>query len=201
MSVALEPETAHHARHGRRDQPGRPGQAVLRADRADDKPADGLRHRRDVAHAQRHLPRSRLPADRRHRPDAGPGGQGRRGGRHPADRRGRRHRAGRRARPVEVGARGRPARYRFRPGHRYDSGAQRRSRPDGGSRRPAPGGNDHDHRAADAVGLPDHLVRRHRRPRPGGAPRLRLLRSAAPDQPHPRRLVRHRAGGRHSRDL
>ena len=92
----------------------------------------------DAPHAQRHLSRGRLPADRGHRPDAGPGGQGRRGGRHPADRGGRRHRAGRGARPIEVGPRGRRAVDRLRPRHRHDPGAQRRPRPHGRGRRTAP---------------------------------------------------------------
>ena len=63
-----------------------------------------------------------------------------------------------------------------------------------------PAGTTTHHRAADPFGLPDHLVRGHGRPRPVGAARLRLLRPAAPDQPHPRRLLRHRPGGRHPGD-
>ena len=59
------------------------------------------------------------------------------------------------------------ARHRLRARHRHDPGPQRRSRPDGRGRVAAPARHDLDHRAADAFGLPDHLVRRHRRPRPG----------------------------------
>ena len=110
MSLTIGAGNRASRNRRRRDQPGRPGQAVLRADRADHQPADRLRRRLDAAHAQRHLPRGRLPADRRHRPDARPGGQGRRGRRHPADRGGGRHRAGGGARPIEIGARGRRAR-------------------------------------------------------------------------------------------
>ena len=42
---------------------------------------------------------------------------------------------------------------RLRPRHRHDSGLERRPRPHGRGRRPAPRGDDHDHRAADPVGL------------------------------------------------
>ena len=103
-------------------------------------------------------------------------------------------------RPLEIGPRRRRAVDRLRPRHRHDPGAQRRPRPHGRGRRPIAARHDHDHRAADPVGLPDHLVRRHGRPRPVGPARLRLLRPAAPDQPHPRRVVRHGPGGRHPRD-
>ena len=90
-------------------------QAVFRADRPDYGPLDRLRHSLDAPHAQRHLPRGRLPSDRRHRPDARPGGQRRRGGRDPADRGGCRHRAGRRPGPLQVGPRGRRVVDRLRP--------------------------------------------------------------------------------------
>ena len=83
--------------------------------------------------------------------------------------------------------------------HRHDPGAQRRPRPHGRGRRAAPPGDHDDHRAADPFGIPDHLVRRHRRARSLGAARLRLLRPAAADQPYPRRLVRDGARGRHPR--
>ena len=46
-------------------------------------------------------------------------------------------------------------------------------------------GHQHDRRAANPLGLSDHLVRGDRRSRPVGAARLCLLRSAAADQPHP----------------
>ena len=80
MSVTMEPETNHHAPEGRGIN------LVARA-----KPYFGLIVLTTslltafgivamLAHAQRHLSRSRVPADRRHRPDARPGCQGRRGG-------------------------------------------------------------------------------------------------------------------------
>ena len=201
MSLTLEPETEQHARRAggiNLVALARPyfGLIVLTTS-----PADRLRRRLDAPHAQRHLSRGRLPADRRHRPDAGPGGQGRRGRRHAADRGGGQHRAGRDPRPVEVGAgRRRAVDIDFAPGTDMIQALNdvRARMAEVGAQLPA--GHDHDHRAADPVGLPDHLVRRHRRPRPVGAPRLRLLRPAAADQPHPRRLLRHRPGGRHPRD-
>ena len=91
MSLTLEPETENRSRFAGGGinlvARARPyfGLIVLTTGSA-----DRLRRRLDAPHAQRHLSRGRLPADRRHRPDARPGGQGRRGRRHPADRGGRR---------------------------------------------------------------------------------------------------------------
>ncbi len=138
MSVAFEPETESRA-DGAGDQPGRPGQALLRADRADDHPPDRLRRGLDAADAQRHLSGSGVPADRGHRPIARPRRQGRRGGRHPADRGGGEHRAGGRPGALEVGAGCRRALDRLRPRHRHDPGAQRRPRPHGRGRGPTAG--------------------------------------------------------------
>ena len=185
---------------GARDQPGRPREALLRAHRADDHPPDRLRRVLDVPDAERHLSGSGVPADRGHRPVAGPRRQGRRGGRHPADRGGGEHRPRGHPGALEVGARCRRALDRLRARHRHDPGAQRRPRPHGRSRGPAAGRHHLDHRTPNAIGLPDHLVRRHRRPRPGVAARLCLLRPEAADQPHPRRLVRHGPGRGHPRD-
>ena len=65
----------------------------------------GVRRGADAAHAQRHLSRSGLSADHRHRANARPGGEERRNRRHAADRRGREHRAGRQSRAIEDGPR------------------------------------------------------------------------------------------------
>ena len=95
---------------------------------------------------------------------------------------------------------GRPARERLRPRQRYDSGLERRPGPDGGGRHTAPCWHDHGHRTKTPTVFPmiSFVVTGGRDP--SGTSRLRLLRSAATDQPNPGRLLRHSARGRHSRD-
>ena len=132
----------------------------------------------------------------------GPGGQGRRGRRHAADRGGRSSIVLGVVRVRSKSVRGLPScRVDFAPGTDMIQALNdvRARMAEVGAQLP-PGTTTITERQTPSV-FPDHLVRRHRRPRPVGAHDYAYLRSAAPDQPHPGRLVRHRPGGRHPGDL
>ncbi len=167
---------------------------------ADDDFADRGRHLRRAADAQRNLSRSGVSADRGDCANAGPFRERRRDRHYAADRRRREHRRGSEPRALEIAARRGGDRGELRARHRYGAGPERRPRADGGGRIAASAGHQHDCRAANAVGIPDHIVRRDGRARSGGFARLRLLRPASADQPHWRRVASDGLGRRYPRD-
>ncbi len=168
-----------------RPEPRRAGQAVLRAARVGD--ADSRRLRRDfhVCDAQRHLSGSRLSADHRNRRIARPGRDSVEVAVTRPIEEAVGHGAAASARSARRSVRGASqVGYRFRSRHRNGPGPERRAGQDCRHQCSIPAGTSTTHRAANAVGLSDHFLRRHRRPRSFGPARLCLLRSAAADQPH-----------------